>query len=798
MELRLLRSLKSRGEITKKQFDIESKIIIQKGQILKGIRDGTGVTIKQGNEFVRQQKILMEINRLEAERIGNSEKLNSGLSTLAGKAGMGGLVSSAKEFRDLWKTNPFLAITGIALTIFGQIFKVFLDIDNAAQEFRMQMGMSKGATSDVYELAKNLTVELRNVGVDAKTANEALISLSMNLFTSQNASEVLGKNVALMKSQMGIATETSSTFLKTLGMISGTSATAQVNISYFTQGLTEAAGVPLGEVMKDVSNAAKNSYQFVSKTGMSLIKAAVEARRMGTSIDSSTKSASSLLNFSESVKNEMEASVLVGKSINLQKARELAYHKDLKGLNQEILRITKDVNFEQLDPIQQESVAKALGKSAGELGEMLVAEKQMKDIEKSKVPEVQAQLKRYKDLTKMSEDRAKSEGSNLALIMKNKANQSELAELTNKWNALLQKAAIKYLPVILDVLRWVNKQMDWLITKADAFKNAFSTVNVVSGLILAIGLFSALGALILKIGSAIPGGGAGGGILGNMIGGLGNALNRFPWQAIGKLGAGIVLILGLGAAMYVLAKGFSAFSGVKWSDVEEGIKALVVLSGIAAVLGIAIEIMIPGAVVIAALGAALAIFSLGAMVGAKAMEMLGKAFPVFVDGLMSIDKMGGIEIARIAVKLGSLTAALTAMSVVSIPLMALAGAMALMSTAMAPFFNKLKDLQTLNFDKTVTQFSNLTKAVNELGKAFATIPTAKLEKLQIPTAEAAPTKTGGNAVNEPSEILTAIKDAIEGLRSDMKNGSLTANVFLDSQRLDSGMSRRLAYTGALT
>ena len=51
----------------------------------------------------------------------------------------------------------------------------------------------------------------------------------------------------------------------------------------------------------------------------------------------------------------MEASVLLGKSMNLQKARELAYHRDITGLNKEIVKLAKDANFEQLDPFQQDT-----------------------------------------------------------------------------------------------------------------------------------------------------------------------------------------------------------------------------------------------------------------------------------------------------------------------------------------------------------------------------------------------------------------------------------------------------------
>jgi hypothetical protein len=52
--------------------------------------------------------------------------------------------------------------------------------------------------------------------------------------------------------------------------------------------------------------------------------------------------------------------------------------------------------------------------------------------------------------------------------------------------------------------------------------------------------------------------------------------------------------------------------------------------------------------------------------------------------------------------------------------------------------------------------------------------------------------------DDMAKRMGAIVDAINCLREDMKNGVLTANVYIDSQKLDSAVGRRLAYTGQLT
>ena len=51
--------------------------------------------------------------------------------------------------------------------------------------------------------------------------------------------------------------------------------------------------------------------------------------------------------------------------------------------------------------------------------------------------------------------------------------------------------------------------------------------------------------------------------------------------------------------------------------------------------------------------------------------------------------------------------------------------------------------------------------------------------------------------DELSKKMDGVIAAINALRDDMKAGTLTANVYIDSQKLDALMGRRLAYAGNL-
>ena len=77
---------------------------------------------------------------------------------------------------------------------------------------------------------------------------------------------------------------------------------------------------------------------FSEDGGDNLAKAAVQARALGLSLDTTSKIAEGLLDFEQSITKEVEASVLIGRQLNFQKARELALNNDIEGAITNVVR----------------------------------------------------------------------------------------------------------------------------------------------------------------------------------------------------------------------------------------------------------------------------------------------------------------------------------------------------------------------------------------------------------------------------------------------------------------------------
>ncbi len=183
------------------------------------------------------------------------------------------------------------------------------------------------------------------------------------------------KDISDSATLLGVTVEESSK-LATFGKL-----TAQSQ-SNFTDSLFRGAdaanklfksAVPPGIALKEAANA---SADIVLSLGMSpgkLGEAATAAKALGLELSKVDGIADQLLDFESSIQNELEAQLLTGRAINLSRAREFALTNDLAGLTEEIgNNVVSATEFAEMNRIQQVGLAKALGLSRKELGEIVL------------------------------------------------------------------------------------------------------------------------------------------------------------------------------------------------------------------------------------------------------------------------------------------------------------------------------------------------------------------------------------------------------------------------------------------
>ena len=108
--------------------------------------------------------------------------------------------------------------------------------------------------------------------------------------------------------------------------------------------------------------------------GKNVMAAAVGARKLGLNLSSVTQIADNLLDFESSIEAQMEASVLLGRQLNLDRARQLSYLDDTEGMMKEILKqVGGEAEFSKMLRVERQVLAKAVGTDVETLARLVRA-----------------------------------------------------------------------------------------------------------------------------------------------------------------------------------------------------------------------------------------------------------------------------------------------------------------------------------------------------------------------------------------------------------------------------------------
>lgn len=331
--------------------------------------------------------------------------------------------------------------------------KMFFEFDKAGFTLRKTFGFLRGDFDVLEKNIKEIAIDLADFGVTFESVATATSAIGKEFNTLVASNKSIVKDVTMLSVQLGIAEAESAKFLKIISSISGNTVSSQKGMTGFAKEMSNAAGVALPDVMKEIAESSDDVRIYTGKSVVNLIKGTVEAKQMGTSFVKMVDTAKKLLEFNTSINDEMEASVLLGRDINFQRARELAFRKNVIDANREILRIAQSMDFDAMDPFQAESFAKASGKTVAELQDMIQAEKEIQHIRLFGTAEQKKQLSMMDELKKKRENEAKDIGKQAEARLMQEANQERMNQLQNQFNKLMMELAKPVMDVVEPLLK---------------------------------------------------------------------------------------------------------------------------------------------------------------------------------------------------------------------------------------------------------------------------------------------------------------------------------------------------------
>jgi len=266
--------------------------------------------------------------------------------------------------------NPSNLVLG-AFTLF---IKALIQGDKQVGEMAKSLNLTYQEANQVRGELTQMAKQSEYTAITTSRLSESLSSINSAFGTTAKISKENLETFSLLRDTAGMTNEE---IISLYGFSKLTGKELKDSTESFQASAKAAAfqskvAINTKKLMADISKTSKRFQLSIEGGEAGLAKAMVNAKLLGVEMSTIESIADSLLNFESSITSELEAELLLGRDINLEKAREAALSNDLATLASEIKREAGSAaEFNKMNRIQQEAIAKAVGMTASGLSDAL-------------------------------------------------------------------------------------------------------------------------------------------------------------------------------------------------------------------------------------------------------------------------------------------------------------------------------------------------------------------------------------------------------------------------------------------
>lgn len=264
-------------------------------------------------------------------------------------------------------TDPVVVITTIAKTLGG--------LDKLLTNNQKILNQTTDGSREYYQEMQNVANASDNINVTYKSLIESQLALTKHLGISNNFSNQMKEDFIVLTKQAKISEEGAAGLAKQslisgqeLGKASDNAALTGVNILR-----AKGINVSFQKILEQTSKVTGQVAVNLGNNPEKIAAAVAQATALGTTLEGVNKIAMSLLDFEGSIEKEMEAELLIGRELNLERARALALTGSQEELAAELVdQVGSYSDFADMNVIQQQKLAAAMGMSSDEMSNMLM------------------------------------------------------------------------------------------------------------------------------------------------------------------------------------------------------------------------------------------------------------------------------------------------------------------------------------------------------------------------------------------------------------------------------------------
>ena len=348
------------------EFDLRKKQIDGARTQLKLAEDYGLQLVESANKFVKSfpgGEFMSQALGLDSLGKNFQKAFNQGIAKFLQTGSVG---QAAGTFAGHLKVGSIYAVA-LAAAIAASV-ALLAKLEKSAKELAKQTGISRNQAFELEKSIRGRTYsEANSLASNKEIAN--LIGIQVAEFGRLGMmSADTAANTVQIGEAFGYGEETAGQVAAQLMSIGGLTAEAALDMQTFGAAMAEAEGVAPGKVMKDIAQNSKSMAKFMGGNAKLMMKTAIEAAKLGMSIADMAKVAEGLLDIESSLSSQYEAQALLGRTLNFDRARQLALEGNIAGATAEILdQAGSYKDLSDMTYLQRKKLAEAAGLEVDQL-----------------------------------------------------------------------------------------------------------------------------------------------------------------------------------------------------------------------------------------------------------------------------------------------------------------------------------------------------------------------------------------------------------------------------------------------
>ena len=412
----------------------------------------------------RDTLIKKRYKELRSEGVTANNALDKAKKEITVK-GTSSLTSLKAGFKTL---GPIITKALGPIALIAELVKGVIQANKQTVELQKSMSLTRGEAVDFRQNLTNAADVSSDINITASKLLTTFSSLNKQFgFITNFATDTL-VTMTKLTNVVGIGAESAGNLAAASSLTGKSFDSNYKDVLGTSYELQRQSGVQmdLRDILEQSGKVTGTVRANLGANPSLIAKAITQAKLFGASLEDVANAGKALLNFESSIEAELQAELLLGRNLNLERARAAALAGDQVTLAQELQKQAGGFeDFTKMNVIQQQALAEAMGMSSDQLANILFQQ--------------EIQGKNAKDLRAQGKEEL--------------AQKLEAQNLQDKFNATVEKlqeiftdVATSLMPIIEilgDVLNLVGYLMKFIgpLLKATLSIGSFGILDVIKG-----------------------------------------------------------------------------------------------------------------------------------------------------------------------------------------------------------------------------------------------------------------------------------------------------------------------------